>query len=125
MTAYREENKKTKPKISPRRISGTVPEGFKPCQQITRDLDAKMGLQIKVHGPRGEKKIIDLCEKEEQLEKMSVLLLKKIIVQQLSINGDLRLVFHGETMEESSMLSTYSIKHMSTIYMILVLPGGH
>uniref|UniRef100_A0A672FBT2 Ubiquitin-like domain-containing protein n=1 Tax=Salarias fasciatus TaxID=181472 RepID=A0A672FBT2_SALFA len=84
-----------------------------------------MGLQVKVNGPRGEKKILDLCETEEQLEKMSVLHLKKIIVQQLSISGDVRLVFQAETLEESDMLSMYGIKHMSTIHTLLVLPGGH
>uniref|UniRef100_A0A672FA12 Ubiquitin-like domain-containing protein n=1 Tax=Salarias fasciatus TaxID=181472 RepID=A0A672FA12_SALFA len=78
---------------------------------------------VKVHGPRGEKKILHLCETEEQLKKMTVLLLKKKIIQQLS--GDVRLVFKAETMEESAMLSTYSIKHMSTTHTLLVLPGGH
>uniref|UniRef100_A0A672F1A6 Uncharacterized protein n=1 Tax=Salarias fasciatus TaxID=181472 RepID=A0A672F1A6_SALFA len=45
--------------------------------------------KVKVQGPRGEKKILDLCETEEQLEKMTVLLLKKKISQQLSISKSL------------------------------------
>uniref|UniRef100_A0A672F9X9 E3 ubiquitin-protein ligase RNF19A-like n=1 Tax=Salarias fasciatus TaxID=181472 RepID=A0A672F9X9_SALFA len=52
-------------------------------QEESRDSPAKTGLQ----GPRGEKKILDLCETEEQMEKMRVLLLKKKINQlnQLSL----------------------------------------
>ncbi|CAN9509746.1 unnamed protein product [Ophioblennius macclurei] len=84
-----------------------------------------MNPQVQVKGPRGEQKIIDVCQTKEQMKKMTVLLLKKIIIEQLNISGDLRMVFKTHTLEESKLLSSYNIKHMSTIHTLLMLPGGN
>ncbi|CAN9500108.1 unnamed protein product [Ophioblennius macclurei] len=84
-----------------------------------------MGIQFQVHGPRGEKKIVDVCQSEEQMQKMTVLLLKKKIIQILNISSDLRMVYRSETLEESEFLSFYHMKHMSSIQAVILLPGGH
>uniref|UniRef100_A0A3P8S744 Ubiquitin-like domain-containing protein n=1 Tax=Amphiprion percula TaxID=161767 RepID=A0A3P8S744_AMPPE len=82
-------------------------------------------IQLKVNGPRGEEKIIDLCDDEEQMKRITVLHLKKKIEHELRIIHDIRMVFRTQTLEESSLLSSYGIKHMSTIQTLLMLPGGH
>uniref|UniRef100_A0AAQ5XFP1 Ubiquitin-like domain-containing protein n=1 Tax=Amphiprion ocellaris TaxID=80972 RepID=A0AAQ5XFP1_AMPOC len=74
-----------------------------------------MAVQLKVNGPRGEEKIIDLCDDEEQMKRITVLHLKKKIEHELRIIHDIRMVFRTQTLEESSLLSSYGIKHMSTI----------
>uniref|UniRef100_A0A3Q1G9X7 Ubiquitin-like domain-containing protein n=1 Tax=Acanthochromis polyacanthus TaxID=80966 RepID=A0A3Q1G9X7_9TELE len=87
-----------------------------------------MAVQLKVNGPRGEEKIIDLCDDEEQMKRITVLHLKKKIVHELQIStyNDVFLRDPGtQTLEESSLLSVYQIKHMSTIHTLLMLPGGH
>uniref|UniRef100_A0AAQ5XQS0 Ubiquitin-like domain-containing protein n=1 Tax=Amphiprion ocellaris TaxID=80972 RepID=A0AAQ5XQS0_AMPOC len=84
-----------------------------------------MAVQLKVNGPRGEEKIIDLCDDEEQMKRITVLHLKKKIEHELRIIHDIRMVFRTQTLEESSLLSSYGIKHMSTIQTLLMLPGGH
>lgn len=38
--------------------------------------------------------------------------------------GDFRIVFRTEPMEESKVLSSFGIQHMSTIHTVLMLPGG-
>ncbi|GLD53820.1 ubiquitin-60S ribosomal protein L40-like protein [Lates japonicus] len=83
-----------------------------------------MVFQLKVNGPRGEEKIIDLCNTEEQMKNITVMQLKKKIVRELVIIDDIRMVYGTEQLEEMSLLSSYGIQHLSTIHTLLVLPGG-
>uniref|UniRef100_A0A3B4WV30 Ubiquitin-like domain-containing protein n=1 Tax=Seriola lalandi dorsalis TaxID=1841481 RepID=A0A3B4WV30_SERLL len=79
---------------------------------------------LKVNGPRGEEKIIDLCSTQEQLGKIEVGYLKKKIVEELHITGEFRMIFGIKKLEESDLLLSYGIRHMSTIHTVLMLPGG-
>ncbi|KAJ4948545.1 hypothetical protein JOQ06_020078 [Pogonophryne albipinna] len=83
-----------------------------------------MKVQLRVNGPRGDEKVLDLCEDEEDLKRLTVLQLKKRIVRDMKIGDDIRMVFRTEILEESSLLLSYGIKHMSTIHTLLMLPGG-
>ncbi|KAK5858701.1 hypothetical protein PBY51_002822 [Eleginops maclovinus] len=83
-----------------------------------------MTIQLRVNGPRGEEKVIDVCENEEDLKKMTVKQLRDKIARELEINGDIRMVYRTEPLDESSLLLSYGIRHMSTIHTLLMLPGG-
>uniref|UniRef100_A0A8C4E8X3 Ubiquitin-like domain-containing protein n=1 Tax=Dicentrarchus labrax TaxID=13489 RepID=A0A8C4E8X3_DICLA len=83
-----------------------------------------MKIQVKVNGPRGEEKVIDLCDSEEQLKRFTVMQLKEKITKELVIGEDIRMVFRTEQLQESSLLLSYGIKHLSTIHTLLMLPGG-
>ncbi|KAM8748285.1 uncharacterized protein AB9X84_016016 [Acanthopagrus schlegelii] len=86
---------------------------------------AEMVFQLRVHDPTGVEKIIDLCDNEEQMKKMTVLQLKLIIKKTLMITGDnLQLVFGGQDLEDGSLLVSHNIKHMSAIQTAVQLPGG-
>ncbi|KAI3376363.1 hypothetical protein L3Q82_016831 [Scortum barcoo] len=76
------------------------------------ETDSKMKIQLKVSGPRGDEKIIDLCENEEQLKKITVMQLKKKIAQELKTSDDIRMVFRTEPLEEMAVLSSYGIRHI-------------
>uniref|UniRef100_A0A8C4GJF0 Ubiquitin-like domain-containing protein n=1 Tax=Dicentrarchus labrax TaxID=13489 RepID=A0A8C4GJF0_DICLA len=83
-----------------------------------------MPIQVKVNGPRGEEKIIDLCDSEEQLKRITVKDLKTKIAQELRISMFTSLFSLTEQLEESCLLLSYGIKHLSTIHTLLMLPGG-
>ncbi|KAF1380687.1 hypothetical protein PFLUV_G00166460 [Perca fluviatilis] len=83
-----------------------------------------MVVQLKVVSPRGEEKVIDLCENEEQMKGITVLHLEKKITEELKLDGDIRLVFQSKPLAESDLLISYGIRHMSTINTLLMLPGG-
>uniref|UniRef100_A0A4W6DY22 Ubiquitin-like domain-containing protein n=1 Tax=Lates calcarifer TaxID=8187 RepID=A0A4W6DY22_LATCA len=81
--------------------------------------------QVMVHGLRGEKMIIDLCNTEEQMQSMTVLQLKEKIAQRLPDTEALRLIFTDKMLDgDSSLLSEYGIQHMSVIQMVVRVPGG-
>ncbi|XP_029939831.1 uncharacterized protein LOC115382267 [Salarias fasciatus] len=52
-------------------------------QDVMRDSPAEKELQVKIEKPREEKKILDLRETEEELEKMRVLLLQLEMIQEI------------------------------------------
>uniref|UniRef100_A0A3Q3WW73 Ubiquitin-like domain-containing protein n=1 Tax=Mola mola TaxID=94237 RepID=A0A3Q3WW73_MOLML len=85
-----------------------------------------MVIQLQVNGPLGEIKIVDLCQSEQHLRKITVMQLKDKIAEQLIISMSAHTLFLFLTvqMDESSLLSTYRIQHMSTIHTVLMLPGG-
>uniref|UniRef100_A0A8C2X5W0 Ubiquitin-like domain-containing protein n=1 Tax=Cyclopterus lumpus TaxID=8103 RepID=A0A8C2X5W0_CYCLU len=83
-----------------------------------------MKYQLKINGPRGEEKIIDLCENEEDMGRITVHQLKKKIARELKTNRGPKDGFTIFQLEESSLLSSYGIRHMSTIHTLLMLPGG-
>ncbi|TNN71965.1 Ubiquitin-like protein [Liparis tanakae] len=83
-----------------------------------------MKFQLKINGPRGEEQIIDLCESEEEMGRITVRQLKKKIAREMRISDEIRIVFRTEQLEDSAELSTYGIRHMSTIHTLLMLPGG-
>ncbi|KAM4714062.1 uncharacterized protein FYW61_019151 [Anableps anableps] len=84
--------------------------------------------QVMVHGLRGEKMIIDLCNTEEQMQKMTVGQLKEKIAEKLPQTAgeeDMRLIFTDKGLEgDTSLLSEYGIQHMSVIQLIIKVPGG-
>ncbi|XP_042258202.1 uncharacterized protein zgc:194655 [Thunnus albacares] len=86
--------------------------------------------QVVVHGLRGEKMVIDLCNTEEQMQSMTVLQLKEKIAERLpGSTGEsldtLRLIFTNKSLEgDSKLLSEYGIQHKSVIQMVIRVPGG-
>ncbi|XP_038126332.1 uncharacterized protein zgc:194655 [Cyprinodon tularosa] len=84
--------------------------------------------QVMLHGLRGEKINIDLCNTEEQMQKMTVRQLKEKIAEKLPETAGLenvRLIFTDKQLEgDSSLLSEYGIQHMSVIQLVLRVPGG-
>ncbi|XP_034471468.1 uncharacterized protein zgc:194655 [Hippoglossus hippoglossus] len=84
--------------------------------------------QVVVHGLRGEKMTVDLCNTEEQMKSMTVLQLKEKIAEKLPQSGGeeaLRLIFTDKMLDgDFTLLSDYGIQHMSVIQMALKVPGG-
>ncbi|XP_047242514.1 NEDD8 [Girardinichthys multiradiatus] len=84
--------------------------------------------QVVVHGVRGEKILIDLCNTEEQMKKMTVLQLKEKIAERLPQTAgedNLRLIFADKQLEgDNSLLSEYGIQQMSVIHLVIKVPGG-
>uniref|UniRef100_A0A3P9IWJ4 Ubiquitin-like domain-containing protein n=1 Tax=Oryzias latipes TaxID=8090 RepID=A0A3P9IWJ4_ORYLA len=70
--------------------------------------------------------VIDLCNTEEQMQKMTVLQLKEKIAQRLPESVEsLRLIFTDKMLEENSKpLFEYGIQHMSVVQMVVRVPGG-
>ncbi|KAL7375165.1 hypothetical protein ABVT39_012968 [Epinephelus coioides] len=83
-----------------------------------------MVIQLKVHDPRGQQHIIDVCDGQEDMEKITVQQLKKKIAHILKMHDDFRMVFRTEPLEEAYLLSQFKIKHMSTVHMLLMVTGG-
>lgn len=54
-----------------------------------------MGIQLKVIGFTGKEKIIDLCDNEEQLKKITVKQLKEKIIEELGLYPGI--VMRGES----------------------------
>lgn len=49
-------------------------------------LSAKMSVQLKVNGPRGEEKIVDICDNMDQMKALTVMELKSKIAKALVIS---------------------------------------
>ncbi|KAM9335977.1 uncharacterized protein ABDE67_020979 [Symphorus nematophorus] len=84
--------------------------------------------QVLVYGLRGERVMIDLCNTEEQMQSMTVLQLKEKIAEKLPDTAgqeSLRLIFTDKMLDDDKdLLSGYGIQHMSTIQMVVRVPGG-
>ncbi|XP_028998605.1 polyubiquitin [Betta splendens] len=84
--------------------------------------------QVVVHGLRGEKMIVDLCNTEEQMKSMTVKQLKEKIAQRLPESAgeeNLRLIFTDKMLDgDDTKLSDYGIQQMSVIHMVMKVPGG-
>lgn len=109
--------------------------------------------QVVVHGIRGEKKTIDLCNTEEQMKSLTVKQLREKIADRIPetagmflvsflkeiVSGlrftlycdwytdetAMRLIFADKMLEnDSDLLSSYGIQHMSILQMVIRLPGG-
>ncbi|KAM8746975.1 ubiquitin-like protein ISG15 [Acanthopagrus schlegelii] len=84
-----------------------------------------MGIQLRVHGPKGEEKIIDLCDSDRELRKITVTQLRDKVAGALNMSSEeIRIIYRTKPLEETSPLLEYGIKHMSTIHTVLKLPGG-
>uniref|UniRef100_A0A3B5KTA9 Ubiquitin-like domain-containing protein n=1 Tax=Xiphophorus couchianus TaxID=32473 RepID=A0A3B5KTA9_9TELE len=87
-----------------------------------------MGYKVIVHGLRGEKLMIDLCNTEEEMQRFTVGQLKEKIFEKLPyIAGDenLRLIYTDKLLEgDTSLLSEYGVQHMSVIHLVLTPPSG-
>uniref|UniRef100_A0A3Q3AGE0 Ubiquitin-like domain-containing protein n=1 Tax=Kryptolebias marmoratus TaxID=37003 RepID=A0A3Q3AGE0_KRYMA len=81
-----------------------------------------------VHGLRGEKMFIDLCNTEEQMQKMTVRQLKEKIAEKLpetTGQDNLRLIFTDKMLDgDTTLLSEYGIQNKSVIQMVIRVPGG-
>ncbi|XP_033466125.1 uncharacterized protein LOC117246373 [Epinephelus lanceolatus] len=84
--------------------------------------------QVVVHGFRGEKVTIDLCNTEEQMKSITVLQLKDKIAEKVPANKGveaIRLIFTDKALDDDKKkLSEYGVQHMSIILMVLKVPGG-
>ncbi|XP_074480878.1 ubiquitin-like protein NEDD8 [Sebastes fasciatus] len=84
--------------------------------------------QVVVHGLRGERMMIDLCNTDEQFKSMKVLQLKEKIAEKLPANAGqdaLRLIFTDKNLDaDDVLLSEYGIQHMSVLHMVVKVPGG-
>uniref|UniRef100_A0A3P9D4Z8 Ubiquitin-like domain-containing protein n=1 Tax=Maylandia zebra TaxID=106582 RepID=A0A3P9D4Z8_9CICH len=82
--------------------------------------------QVVVHGLRGEKMMIDLCNTDEQFQSMTVKQLKEKNKSEASGDQEaLRLIFTDKMLDGSEIkLSEYGIQHMSVIHMVMKVPGG-
>ncbi|KAM6894920.1 uncharacterized protein PEZ65_022511 [Lycodopsis pacificus] len=84
--------------------------------------------QVIVHGLRGEKMAIDLCNTDEQFKSMTVLQLKGKIAERLPESAGeeaLRLIFTDKMLDGNEvLLSEFGIQHMSVIHMVVKVPGG-
>ncbi|XP_062301065.1 uncharacterized protein LOC134006024 [Scomber scombrus] len=86
--------------------------------------------QVVVHGIRGEKMVIDLCNTEEQMQSMTVKQLKEKIAERLPGNAgvsleNVRLIFADRMLDDDcSPLSEYGIQQQSSIHMVIKVPGG-
>lgn len=92
--------------------------------EVDPALSAKMSVQLKVNGPRGEEKIVDICDNMDQMKVLTVMELKSKIAKALVIIGEMRVVFRTKPLEDKALLVSYGIKHMSVIHTLLMLPGG-
>uniref|UniRef100_A0AAQ5ZDT1 Ubiquitin-like domain-containing protein n=2 Tax=Amphiprion TaxID=80969 RepID=A0AAQ5ZDT1_AMPOC len=117
------------PAAAKSRIKLRAPEA-ETAQQFAHKTAQKMGkiYQVVVHGLRGEKMTIDLCNTEEQMKSMTVEQLKEKILQRLpgeAGQDNVRLVFTDKQLDgDSSLLTEYGVQHMSVIHMVLKVPGG-
>ncbi|XP_049425163.1 polyubiquitin-like [Epinephelus fuscoguttatus] len=103
-----------------------VPEETREMQQLATN-STDMGIQLKVHGIRGEMKTIDLCDTEEQLRSITVQQLKEKIKEEFGYQwqpSELHLIYSGRQLEEHALLSQCLISHRSTIQVSLRLRGG-
>ncbi|KAL6118513.1 uncharacterized protein ACO6RY_03301 [Pungitius sinensis] len=84
--------------------------------------------QVVVQGMKGKKMVVDLCNTDEQLMKMTVLQLKENIAKRLPETAGekvLRLIFAEKVLDgNDQLLSHFGIKHMSVIQMVVRVPGG-
>uniref|UniRef100_A0A3P8UYC5 Ubiquitin-like domain-containing protein n=1 Tax=Cynoglossus semilaevis TaxID=244447 RepID=A0A3P8UYC5_CYNSE len=84
--------------------------------------------QVLVNGLKGQRITVDLCNTEEQMQKMTVLQLKEKISERLPDTAGLeniRLIFTDKALDgETTLLSSYGIQHMSVIQMVIKVPGG-
>ncbi|XP_030018515.1 ubiquilin-4-like [Sphaeramia orbicularis] len=81
--------------------------------------------QVMVIRPDRRSTLMDVCDNEEQMKKVTVLELRKKICDRLGKNpDDLTLIFTGQVLEDGRTLSSYGIQHMSTIHVLIRQPGG-
>uniref|UniRef100_A0A3B3I1A9 Ubiquitin-like domain-containing protein n=1 Tax=Oryzias latipes TaxID=8090 RepID=A0A3B3I1A9_ORYLA len=74
----------------------------------------------------GKQRIVDLCESDEEMQKMTVLQLKEKIAQQIpEYRKNVGLIFENKMLDEDSKpLSGYGIQHMSVVRLLLDFSGG-
>lgn len=89
---------------------------------------AAMGKTCRVYVIGLKGRTIDIVESEEDFKRMTVLSLKKKVLEisQIEVRGtsDLRLFFVNEQLEEKKKLADYGIQDRSQILAVLSLIGG-
>ncbi|KAM9836674.1 uncharacterized protein ACBR49_019115 [Aulostomus maculatus] len=84
--------------------------------------------QVMVFGFKGEKMMVDLCNTEEQMKSMTVLQLKEKVSALLPTGqnvDNMRLIFVNRTLDAPySLLTDYGIQHLSTLFLVIKVPGG-
>ncbi|KAL7374669.1 hypothetical protein ABVT39_005059 [Epinephelus coioides] len=107
-------------------IHMVVREETRGAQQLATN-STDMGILLKVCGITGEERIINLCDTEEQFKSITVLQLKKKIIEQFGYQWQpsvCRLIYNNKALEELDLLSQYGIRHMSTIHVLRRLLWG-
>ncbi|MED6262190.1 hypothetical protein ATANTOWER_015863 [Ataeniobius toweri] len=86
--------------------------------------------QVRVIVENGKRHTIDLCNTEEQMQRMTVGELRKKIDEKIPQTAgcreeDMILICKDKCLKgDSSLLSEYGIQHMSVIHMGISLPDG-
>ncbi|RVE60456.1 hypothetical protein OJAV_G00181190 [Oryzias javanicus] len=87
--------------------------------------------QVIVNRFGGKCLIINLCDTEEEMQKMTVLQLKEKMIQQYPEcrqnieNSNCYLIFGDVALEDSEPLSEYGIQHLSVIDVMVFQSKGH
>uniref|UniRef100_A0A3Q3IS81 Ubiquitin-like domain-containing protein n=1 Tax=Monopterus albus TaxID=43700 RepID=A0A3Q3IS81_MONAL len=82
--------------------------------------------QLQVFGIAGEMKTIDLCTTEEEMQKITVLQLRKKVTEKFPIEQtEVQMIFTDKMLDnDSALLSSYGIKNFSAIQLVMTLRGG-
>uniref|UniRef100_A0A3Q2GBM7 Ubiquitin-like domain-containing protein n=1 Tax=Cyprinodon variegatus TaxID=28743 RepID=A0A3Q2GBM7_CYPVA len=81
--------------------------------------------QVVVKSTEGHEITIDLCDTEEQMQRITVGQLTEKIVERLPYTEDeCRLLFVGRQLELTKLLSEYGIQNNSCIHLVRRLRGG-
>lgn len=100
-------------------------ENAQPSSQHNVQRRTRSRITVVLRGYRDKEIVIDVCNTEEELKKITVQQLKDKIQEALQINLNFGLTFSGIKLKDGSYLSTYGIRNMSYIELTQVLPGGN
>uniref|UniRef100_A0A3B4WQ10 Ubiquitin-like domain-containing protein n=1 Tax=Seriola lalandi dorsalis TaxID=1841481 RepID=A0A3B4WQ10_SERLL len=84
-------------------------------------------IAVIMQGLSGETKTIDLCDTDEQMQRMTVKQLRGKIAEKIPGQGadDLRMIFTNKRLDDdSALLSSHGIVHRSVIQLVILVPGG-
>ncbi|XP_060771130.1 uncharacterized protein zgc:194655 [Neoarius graeffei] len=82
--------------------------------------------QIIVIGVKGEKKIIDVANSEEEFNKTTVLAFKeKLVVKCPELkDSKIRIMFTDIQLQDTDTFGKHKLEHLSTVAVFIQLPGG-
>lgn len=80
--------------------------------------------QLNILNMKGEKILVDVSNSEEEFRNTTVEELKRKYLKDYGDYQNVRLLFKDRQLEDLDTLGDYGIRHKSTIFVILRLPGG-
>ncbi|KAJ1090238.1 hypothetical protein NDU88_003373 [Pleurodeles waltl] len=87
--------------------------------------------QVLLNSPGGNGGIIDVASSTEDFRKTTLRKFKQLVVERIQApnlgiigNEDVGFMFRSKQLEEEKTFAYYGIKPMSTIVMVVRLPGG-